>query len=103
MPGIAGIELNLSCGERVPRRVAFALDAGSAASAVSAVRRATDLPVIAKLTAAAGDVRAVARAVEEAGADAISAINTLPGLAVRADRGGPGARQRLRRRCRARR
>jgi dihydroorotate dehydrogenase (NAD+) catalytic subunit len=44
--------------------------------------------VIAKLSAAAGDVRAVARAVEEAGADAISAINTLPGLAVRTDRGG---------------
>jgi dihydroorotate dehydrogenase (NAD+) catalytic subunit len=89
VPGVAGIELNLSCGNASRGGVAFALDADSAASAVSAVRRATDLPVIAKLSAAAGDVRAVARAVEEAGADAISAINTLPGLAVRADRGGP--------------
>ena len=61
----------------------------SASGAVAAVRRATELPVIAKLTAAAGDVRAVARAAEEAGADAISAINTLPGLAVAADRRAP--------------
>ena len=96
VPGIAGIELNLSCGNASRGGVAFALDPDSAASAVSAVRRATDLPLIAKLSAAAGDVRAVARAVEEAGADAISAINTLPGLAVRADRGAPRS-ARLRR------
>jgi dihydroorotate dehydrogenase (NAD+) catalytic subunit len=69
--------------------VAFALDPDGAGSAVSAVRRATDLALIVKLTAAAGDVREVARAVEDAGADAISAINTLPGLAVRGDRSGP--------------
>jgi dihydroorotate dehydrogenase (NAD+) catalytic subunit len=86
VPGVAGIELNLSSGGGA--RV-FALDASSTSSAVAAVRRATDLPVIAKLTAAAGDVRAVAKAAEDAGADAISAINTLPGLAVAADRGGP--------------
>jgi dihydroorotate dehydrogenase (NAD+) catalytic subunit len=55
---------------------------------VAAVRRACDLPLIAKLTAAASDVRAVARACEDAGADALSAINTLPGLAVAADRRG---------------
>jgi dihydroorotate dehydrogenase (NAD+) catalytic subunit len=86
VPGVAGIELNLSCGggSRV-----FGLDAQSTSSAVAAVRKATELPVIAKLTAAAGDVRAVARAAEEAGADAISAINTLPGLAVAGDRRGP--------------
>ena len=82
VPGVAGIELNLSCGgSRV-----FGLDALSTASAVTAVRRATELPLIAKLTAAAGDARAVAKAAEDAGADAISAINTLPGLAVAPDR-----------------
>jgi dihydroorotate dehydrogenase (NAD+) catalytic subunit len=86
VPGVAGIELNLSSGGG--NRV-FALDAPSTASAVAAVRRATELPLIAKLTAAAGDVRAVAKAAEDAGADAISAINTLPGLAVAADRAGP--------------
>ena len=86
VPGVAGVEVNLSCGGGA--RV-FGLDASAAASAIGAVRRATELPVIAKLTAAAGDVRAVAKAVEDAGADAISAINTLPGLAVAADRSGP--------------
>jgi dihydroorotate dehydrogenase (NAD+) catalytic subunit len=85
VPGIAGIELNLSCGGGT--RV-FGLDALSTSGAVAAVRRATELPLIAKLTAAAGDIRAIARAAEEAGADAISAINTLPGLAVAPDRRG---------------
>jgi dihydroorotate dehydrogenase (NAD+) catalytic subunit len=65
------------------------LDADSAASYVGAARRGTDLPIIAKLTAAAADVRAVARSVEDAGADAIAAINTLPGFALAADRRGP--------------
>jgi dihydroorotate dehydrogenase (NAD+) catalytic subunit len=87
VPGVAGVELNLSCAG--PRGVAFGLDPQTAAIVVSAVRRACDLPLIAKLTAAAPDVRAVARACEDAGADAISAINTLPGLAVAADRRSP--------------
>jgi dihydroorotate dehydrogenase (NAD+) catalytic subunit len=95
VPGVAGIELNLSCGS-APRGggnsqrggTAFGLDPEAAAAAVGAVRRATELPVIAKLTAAAPDIRAVAHAVEDAGADAISAINTLPALAVRPDRTG---------------
>ncbi|HET7830719.1 MAG TPA: dihydroorotate dehydrogenase [Candidatus Limnocylindrales bacterium] len=78
--GVAGLELNLSCANG--GRAAFGLDDGAAGSLVTAVRRATDLPLIAKLTAAAADARAVARAVEDAGADAISAINTLPGLAL---------------------
>jgi dihydroorotate dehydrogenase (NAD+) catalytic subunit len=85
--GIAGVELNLSCANGA--RGAFGLDEGAAGSLVTAVRRATDLPLIAKLTAAASDVRTIARAVEDAGADAISAINTMPGLALAADRSGP--------------
>ncbi len=88
VPGVAGVELNLSC-PNAARGAAFGLDADAAGSVVAAVRRATDLSVIAKLTAAAADVRAVARACEDAGADAISAVNTLPGLAVAADRSGP--------------
>ena len=88
VPGIAGVELNLSCANG-SRGIAFGLDASTAAAAVAAVRRACDLPLIAKLTAAASDVRTVARACEDAGADAISAVNTLPGLAVAADRRGP--------------
>ncbi len=88
VPGIAGVELNLSCANG-SRGNAFGLDPQTASNAVTAVRRACDLPLIAKLTAAASDVRAVARACEDAGADAISAINTLPGLAVAADRRSP--------------
>ena len=97
VPGVAGIELNLSCGGGGRGGVVFAMDADAAASRGRAVRRATDLPVIAKLSAAAADVRAVARAVEAAGADAISAINTLPGFLPCGRPAGPGPRQRLRR------
>ena len=100
-PGVAGIELNLSCGGAGRGGVVFAMDADAAASAVSAVRRATDLPIIAKLSAAAADVRSVARSVEAAGADAISAINTLPGFLPSARPARRGARQRLRRDLRA--
>jgi dihydroorotate dehydrogenase (NAD+) catalytic subunit len=87
-PGVAALEVNLSCGGGGRGGVVFAMDADAAASAVSAVRRATDLPVIAKLSAAAADIRSVARSVEAAGADAISAINTLPGFLPAADRRG---------------
>jgi len=89
VPGVAGLELNLSCGEASRGGAAFGVDEDAAAGVVAAVRRATDLPLIAKLSAAAGDVRAVARAVEDAGADAIGAINTLPGLLVAGDRAAP--------------
>ncbi len=88
VPGIAGVELNLSCPSGA-RGTAFGLDASTAGSAVAAVRRACDLPLIAKLTAAAPHVRTIARACEDAGADAISAINTLPGFAIAPDRRGP--------------
>jgi dihydroorotate dehydrogenase (NAD+) catalytic subunit len=87
VPGIAGIELNLSCQNG--GRNAFGLDEGATGSVVAAVRRATELPLVAKLTPAAVDPRAIARAAEDAGADAISAVNTLPGLAIAADRAGP--------------
>lgn len=89
VPGVAGVELNLSCSGSTRGGSAFGLDEDAAGAVVAAVRRATDLPVIAKLTAAASDVRAVARACEAAGADVISAVNTLPGLAVAGDRTGP--------------
>ena len=91
VPGVAGIELNLSVSNGSRGGSSFGLDAEGAASLVRAVRRATDLPLIAKLTPAASDPRSVARAVEDAGADAISAINTLPG-ARRGRRTAPARR-----------
>ena len=89
IPGIAGVELNLSCPNANRGGTLFALEADSAASVTTAVRRATDLPLLVKLSPAAADPRAVARAVADSGADAISAVNTLPGLALAADRSRP--------------
>ncbi len=88
-PGVAGLELNLACPNGARSGTAFGLDPSGSASLVAAVRRATELPVIAKLTPLATGVREIARAVEAAGADAISAVNTLPGLALGPDRDGP--------------
>jgi len=84
-PGVAGIELNISCPNVGKGGLQFALDAEAAGQVTAAVRRATDLPLMVKLSPAAADVRAIARAIEDAGADSISAVNTLSGMAL--DRG----------------
>ena len=81
-PGIAGIEINLSCPNSDAGGVQFALDAGAAAAVVTAVRAATEMPLLAKLSPAAADPRTTARALVEAGVDAITAVNTMPALAV---------------------
>jgi dihydroorotate dehydrogenase (NAD+) catalytic subunit len=91
LPGIAGWELNLSCPNSARSGTIFALEPDAAAGVVAAVRRATELAVVAKLSPAAPDPRVIARAVEDAGADAIAAVNTLPVLAV----GGEPARPLL--------
>ncbi len=75
-PGVAAIELNLSCPE-LARGQDFALDEDAADRATSAARERTDLPLIVKLSASAADIRSVAIAVTEAGADAISCSNGL--------------------------
>lgn len=81
-PGVAGIELNISCPNVGAGGLQFALDAGAAADVTAAVRRATDLPLMVKLSPAATDVRGIAKAIAEAGADSLSAVNTLPGMAL---------------------
>jgi dihydroorotate dehydrogenase (NAD+) catalytic subunit len=67
----------------------FALEADAAGAVTAAVRRATDLAMLVKLSPSAADPRTIARAVADAGADALAAINTLPGLVVDADRRRP--------------
>jgi dihydroorotate dehydrogenase (NAD+) catalytic subunit len=89
VPGVAGVELNLSCPNVARGGTLFALEADAAASAVAAVRRACDLPLLAKLSPNATDPRTVARAVADAGADALVAVNTLAGFAVSPDGGRP--------------
>ena len=82
VPGIAGIELNISCPNVGKGGLQFAIDAGAAASVTAAVRRVTDLPLLVKLSPNVADVRPIARAIADAGADALTAINTLSGIAV---------------------
>jgi dihydroorotate dehydrogenase (NAD+) catalytic subunit len=82
VPGIAGIELNISCPNVGAGGLQFAIDAGAAGQVTAAVRRATDLPLLVKLSPNVADVRPIARAIAEAGADALTAVNTLSGIAV---------------------
>jgi dihydroorotate dehydrogenase (NAD+) catalytic subunit len=86
VPGVAGIELNISCPNVGKGGLQFAIDRDAARAVTAAVRRATDLPLLVKLSPNVSDVRPIAKAIEEAGADAICAINTLSGLAVSPDR-----------------
>lgn len=88
-PGVAGIELNISCPNVGKGGLQFAIDAGAAAEVTAAVRRATDLPLLVKLSPNVADIRPIARAIADAGADALTAINTLSGIAVAPGRGRP--------------
>lgn len=80
-PGVAALELNISC-PNVSGGVDYGTDPRLAAEVVSAVRAACPLPVIAKLTPNVTDVVTIARAAIEAGADGLSLINTLQGMAI---------------------
>jgi len=88
-PGVAGIELNISCPNVGAGGLQFALDPDAAGQVTAAVRAATDLPLMVKLSPAAADVRAIARAIASAGADSISAVNTLSGMAIDRERRRP--------------
>jgi dihydroorotate dehydrogenase (NAD+) catalytic subunit len=89
VPGIAGIELNISCPNVGKGGLQFAIDADAAAAVTAAVRRATDLPLLVKLSPNVADVRPIAKAIAAAGADALTAINTLSGIAVAPNRTKP--------------
>ena len=83
-PGLAMVEVNISCPNVEDRGQVFACDAGAAAAVVQAVRRNTDsrIPVFAKLSPDVTDIAAIARACVEAGADGLSVINTLLGMVI---------------------
>ncbi len=77
------IEVNLSCPNTAQDLgLPFALRAGDSGEVIGIVKNSTKIPVIAKLAPNVPDIKAIARAVAEAGADAISAINTMPGMAI---------------------
>lgn len=80
--GVDAIELNVSCPNVKKGGLAFGVDAVEAANLTEKVKNATDKPVIVKLSPNVTDVVEIAKSVESAGADAISAINTLLGMAI---------------------
>ncbi len=80
--GISGIEVNISCPNIKAGGAEFGTNPDSAAAVTTAVKAATSLPVLVKLTPNTSDIAGVAAAVAEAGADAISLINTLKGIAI---------------------
>jgi dihydroorotate dehydrogenase (NAD+) catalytic subunit len=86
-PGLSAIEVNISCPNVANRGLVFACDAGAAAGVVSAVRARTapGVPVFAKLSPDVTDIVAIARSCVEAGADGLSMINTLLGMALDLD------------------
>jgi dihydroorotate dehydrogenase (NAD+) catalytic subunit len=81
-PGVHGLEINISCPNVKKGGMAFGGDPVMTHEVIKAVRKATRLPVIPKLSPNVGDITVFARAAEEAGADALSCINTLLGLAI---------------------
>jgi dihydroorotate dehydrogenase (NAD+) catalytic subunit len=87
--GIAALEVNISCPNVKKGGVAFGNDPRMAAAVTSAVKEVSSVPVMVKLSPNVSDVTLVARAVEDAGADSVSLINTLIGMAIDLERRKP--------------
>jgi dihydroorotate dehydrogenase (NAD+) catalytic subunit len=87
--GIGGIEVNIGCPNIKAGGAEFGTKPESAAEVTTAVKAATSLPVLVKLTPNTGDIAGVAKAVMKAGADAISLINTPRGMVVDIDKRRP--------------
>jgi len=87
--GISGLEVNISCPNIKAGGAEFGASPGPAAEVTAAVRKATSLPLLVKLTPNTSDIVKVASAVAEAGADAVSLINTLKGLSIDISRRRP--------------
>lgn len=80
--GIAGLEVNISCPNIKEGGMCFGTEPARAHELISAVRKATSLPLIVKLSPNVTDIARIARSVEEAGADALSLTNTFTGMVV---------------------
>ncbi len=87
--GVHAIELNVSCPNVTHGGIEFGKDPAMCAQVTSAVRKATRLPLWVKMSPEAGDIVAVAKASEDAGADAITAINTIRGMSIDVEAGRP--------------
>jgi dihydroorotate dehydrogenase (NAD+) catalytic subunit len=80
--GVAALELNISCPNIKEGGIQFGCSLAGTHDVVSAVRKVTDLPIFPKLTPNVTDVASFARAAEEAGADAVSLVNTFLAMAI---------------------
>ena len=89
LDAIPAIELNISCPNVKQGGMAFGVNPESAAQVVSAVRKAYEKTLIVKLSHNVTDITEIARAVEDAGADSVSLINTMLGMAIDAEKRRP--------------
>lgn len=87
--GIAALEVNISCPNVKKGGVAFGTVPSTAAAVTEAVKRAADVPVMVKLSPNVSDIVEMAKAVEGGGADSISLVNTLIGMAIDLERRRP--------------
>lgn len=87
--GVDGIEVNISCPNVKEGGIVFGTDPVQAARVTQEVKKHTKKPVIVKLSPNVTDITQMARAVEEAGADAVSLINTLTGMAIDVEKRQP--------------
>lgn len=87
--GIQAIEVNISCPNVKKGGLSFGADPDVAAEVTRKVKSSSDIPVIVKLTPNVTDIRIIASAVEAAGADALSLINTITGMSVDIERRRP--------------
>lgn len=93
--GIAALELNISCPNVHAGGMHFGVSGAAAAGVTGAVRAVTSLPLMVKLSPEAADICEVARAVEGAGADIITMINTIRGMVIDVDRRRPMLGQKM--------
>ncbi len=89
IPEVAALEVNISCPNVKQGGIVFGTDPGCAASVIKACRAATSKPLIVKLSPNVTDIVEMALACEGAGADALSVINTLTGMAIDLERRRP--------------
>ncbi|MBI5587732.1 MAG: dihydroorotate dehydrogenase [Deltaproteobacteria bacterium] len=87
--GVAALEVNISCPNVKKGGIVFGTDPFEAAKVVMAVKKSTRLPVITKLSPNVTDIKVMVRAVEDAGSDAVSIINTLTGMVVDVEKRRP--------------
>ncbi len=82
VPGVSGLELNISCPNVKEGGHAFGTDPKMVANLVSTVRASTSLPLLPKLAPNVSDIKVFVRAAQESGANAISMINTIPAMVI---------------------